>query len=155
MPDPTYAAKWIPQLIAAGHSATSGLAFVRERGESIGNESWYRAWGETVATLAKGASFVDTPLHRRPTVDQIGKATRPRARGYLYNIEVAVQDPLTKEIAFHVWGVRSDKLISIGSAINMAVNSWTESKKLGRDTPPGRALGGFVSSVLNMVGEDE
>lgn len=155
MPRPSYVANYIPSLVKQGHTATSALNYLRENGQSIADKTFYRLWGETVDHLSKSEAFVDTPLNRRPSVDQIGIATRPRARGYLYNVEIAVHNPDTGEVAFHSWGVRSKKLISVGNALSQAVNSWAESQKRGRGTPEGRALGGVLSGVLKLVGEDE
>lgn len=146
---------YVPQLIREGHSATSALEFLRDQGHAIADATFYRLWGETVDQLSKRGALVDTPLHRKPTPDQIGRATRPRARGILTNVEIAVHDPHTGEVSFHAWGVRSQDTISIGNAIRRAVDSWTEAQQRGRNTPEGRALGGMVTSVLRLVGEDE
>lgn len=155
MAKPSYVANYIPKLIAQGHSATSALALLREQGHSIADKTFYRLWGETQAHISQRGTFVDTPLNRRPNPDQIGIATRPRARGYLYNVEIAVHDPATNEVSFHAWGYRTQKLVSISTALQGAVNSWTESQNRGRGTPEGRALGAGLSSVLQLVGEDE
>jgi len=155
LPKPSYVANYIPSLIRQGHTATSALNELRDRGFSVANKTFYRLWGETVDHLAKSETFVDTPLNRRPSIDQIGIATRPRARGYLYNVEIAVHNPDSGEVAFHSWGVRSQKLISIGNALQQAVSSWQESENSGRGSVEGRALGGTLSSVLQLVGEDE
>jgi hypothetical protein len=155
LPRPSYVANYIPSLIRQGHTATSALRSLRDSGHQIADKTFYRLWGETVDHLSKAEAFVDTPLNRRPSVDQIGIATRPRARGYLYNVEIAVHNPDSGEVAFHSWGVRSQKLISIGNALQQAVNSWTDSQLRGRGTPEGRALGGTLSSVLQLVGEGE
>lgn len=128
---------------------------MRDKGHSFADEVFRRIWAETEDHVARSKSLVDAPLNRVPTPDQVGIATRPRARGYLYNVEVAVHDSETGEVAFHAWGVRSKKLISIGAALRMAVDSWAESQQQGRGTPEGRALGGFVSSVLKLVGPEE
>ena len=132
------------------------MDLLRGEGHSFSNQTFYRAWGETESHLASAENIVDAPLNRIPAPDQVGMATRPRARGHLYNVELAVHDPQTGEVAFHSWGIKSNKLISIGSALRMAVDSWVESQQRGRNSPEGRALGGYVSSALKLVGpEDE
>lgn len=122
---------------------------------SIADKTFYRLWGETVDYLARKQNANTVPLHRRPTPDVIGTATRPRARGYLHEIEVAVQDPHSGEVSFHAWGVRTQKLISVGRILEMAVNSWAESQMQGRGTPEGRALGAMFLGTLHLIGEDD
>ena len=146
---------YIPGLIEQGHTASSALAYLRSQGQSIADKTFYRLWGETIDHLSKSQGIVDVPLHRKPPPDLIGTATRPRARGYLTNVEIAVHDPHTGEISFHAWGVRSKEAISIGNAIRKAVDSWVDAQSGARGTPEGRALGGMVTSVLHLVGEDE
>lgn len=155
MSRPSYVANYLPRLIREGHTATSALRELRNSGQSIADKTFYRLWGETVDHLSKSEAFIDTPLNRRPSIDQIGIATRPRARGYLYNVEIAVHNPDSGEVAFHSWGVRSQKLISVGNAIQQAVSSWQESENSGRGSVEGRALGGVLSGVLQLVGEGE
>lgn len=155
MAKPSYVANYIPKLLAQGHTASSALKYLRGQGFSIADKTFYRLWGETESHIAQRGAFVETPLNRRPNPDQIGIATRPRARGYLYNVEIAVHDPYTGEVAFHAWGYRSQKLVSVGTALQGAVESWTNSQLRGRGTPEGRALGAGLTSVLNLVGEDE
>lgn len=155
MPKPSYVANYIPGLIREGHSATSGLRAIRENGLSVADATWYRLWGETQAHLANQEAFVDSPLNRRPSVDQIGIATRPRARGYLYNIQLAVHDPNTGEVSFHAWGYRSNKLVSISTAIAGAIDSYNGAQELNRESLQGRVMGGFTDSVLNLVGPDD
>lgn len=155
MAKPSYVANFIPALQAQGHSATSAARVLRDAGYSFADQTFRRLWGETVDHLSKVENVSHAPLNRVPTPDQIGVATRPKARGYLYNVEVAVHDPQTGEVAFHAWGVRTKKLVSIGAALRMAVDSWADSQTKGRGTPEGRALGGFISSVLNLVGPEE
>ena len=155
MARPSYFANYLPKLQAAGHTPTSAMRLLRDQGHSFSDQTFRRVWAETIDHLAKVESVSNAPLNRLPTPDQIGVATRPRARGYLYNVEIAVHDAETGEVAFHAWGVRTKKLISIGNALRMAVDSWAESQQTGRGTPEGRALGGFVSNVLNLVGPEE
>lgn len=155
MARPSYIANYLPRLIDEGHSATSALRTLREAGHSIADKTFYRLWGETIDHLSKSEAFTETPLSRRPSPDQIGIATRPRARGYLYNVEIAVHDPLSGEVSFHAWGVRSQKLISVGNALQKAVESWTDSQSRGRGTPEGRALGAILGSTLQLVGPED
>lgn len=155
MARPSYFASYIPRLQQAGYSATEAASLLREQGHSFADSTFRRVWAETLDHLSKVESVTQQPLNRLPSPDQVGIATRPRARGYLYNVEIAVHDPTTQEVGFHAWGVRSNKLISLGNALRMAVDSWAESQQTGRGTPEGRALGGFVSSVLQLVGPEE
>lgn len=155
MARPSYFANYLPKLQQEGHSPTSAMRLLRDQGLRFSDTTFRRTWAETIDHLSKVESIAHAPINRVPTPDQVGIATRPRARGYLYNVEVAVHDSETGEVAFHAWGVRSKKLISIGSAMRMAVDSWTESQRQGRGTPEGRALGGFVSGVLNLVGPED
>lgn len=155
MARPSYFANYLPKLIEAGYSQNAAMRELRAAGLHFADRTFRRTWGETVDHTSKVENVSHAPLNRIPTPDQVGIATRPKARGYLYNVEVAVHDPTTGEVAFHAWGVRSKKLISVGAALRAAVDSWTDSQSKGRGTPEGRALGGFVSSVLNLVGPEE
>jgi len=132
-------------------SATQGLSYVRERGQSISNRSWYRAWGEMVAHLARVESAATVPLNRIHLPEQIGTAVKPRARGMYYPVELAIEDELTGEVSFHTWGVRSRAPISVGNILSQAVLSWQDAKQRGRGTPPGRALGGIVTDAIEFV----
>lgn len=155
MAKPSYVANYLPGLIEEGHSGASALRTLRDNGLSIKTQTFYRLWGETKSHLAKAEQFVSAPLNRRPSVDEIGIATRPRARGYLYNVEIAAQDPITGEVSFHSWGVRSQRLISVGAALRKAVDSWTAAQEGERGSPEGRALGGTMSNILQLVGPDD
>lgn len=156
MAKPSYFANYVPKLQQAGHSPASAMRVLRDAGHSFADATFYRVWGETIDHLSKVESVVHAPLNRVPTPDQIGTATRPQARGYLYNVEVAVHDPNTGEVSFHAWGIRSQKPISIGAALKRAVSSWTEVRdEQAENYDMGRALGGFVSSVLQLVAPEE
>lgn len=131
------------------------LRTVRSYGYEVGQQTFSRLWGEALHHMEIREGFQTGSINRVPLPSEVGRATRPRARGLLYNIEVAVENPDTKEIEFHTWGVRSKRPLTLNTALRKAVESWTASQERGRNTPPGRALGGMVTSVLNLVGPDE
>lgn len=155
MARPSYFANYLPKMQAAGYSPTQAMRELRDAGHSFSDQLFRRVWAETIEHLSSSEALQGTPLNRLPSDASIGTATRPKARGYLYNVELAVHDPSTGEVSFHAWGVRTQKLISLGSALRMATDTWTELGASDRGTPEGRAVGGFVSSVLNLVGPEE
>lgn len=155
MAKPYYFANWIPKLQAEGHSAASAMDVLRSQGHTFSDTMFRRVWAETQDHLAKSEALTGIPLNRVPPPEVIGTATRPKARGYLYQTEMAVHDPTTGEVSFHVWGVRSQRRISLGNALRMAVDSWNASQESGRGSPPGIILGGMVTSVLNLVGPED
>lgn len=155
MAQPSYVANYVPGLISRGYSMEGALNTVRSYGYDVTQRTFSRLWGEAQHHMALREGFQSGSINRTPLPSEIGVATRPRARGLLYNIEVAVENPDTKEVEFHTWGVRSNRPLTLNTALKKAVESWTASQERGRGTPPGRALGGMVTSVLNLVGPDE
>lgn len=155
MARPSYFANWIPKLQAAGYSQNAAMRELRDAGHSFSDQLFRRVWAETIDHAQKSERIRDVPLNRKPSADQIGIATRPHARGYLYNVEIAVHDPETGEVSFHAWGIRTQKLISLGNALRRAVDSWTDRGLATGETYNETALGGFVSGVLNLVGPEE
>lgn len=155
MPRPSYVANYVPGLIKRGYSMESALSTVRSYGYSVSRQTFSKLWGEAIHHASIKEGFTEGSINRVPDASEIGIATRPRARGFLYNIEMAIENQDTGEVEFHTWGVRSNRPITLSTALQKAVESWTESQQRGRNTPEGRALGGMVSSVLQLVGPDE
>lgn len=131
------------------------MRVLRDQGHSFSDTLFRRVWAETQDHLSKTEAVQGVPLNRIVPPELQGTATRPKARGKLYNVELAVLDKETNEVSFHVWGVRSKKDISVASALRMAVDSWVASQESGRNSPPGTALGGILTSVLNLVGPED
>lgn len=154
-PKPSYAVNYIPALQQEGLSANAALQRLRDMGLGVRRQTFLRAWGETRAAADRSGAVQTAPLDRAPIGGEITVAGRPRARGYLYNVNVAVEDPVTKEVYFTPWGVRSAELLTYGAALAQAVESFAGAADFGRGTPEGRALGATVEDVLQLVPEDD
>lgn len=155
MPRPSYVANYVPSMIRRGYSQEGALNTVRSYGYDVEESTFSRLWAEAMHHIEIREGFQTGSINRVPLPSEIGQATRPRARGLLYNIEIAVQHPQTSEVEFHTWGVRSNRPLTLNTALKKAVESWEAAKERGRGTPPGIALGGMVTSVLNLVGPNE
>lgn len=150
-----YVAQYLPRLLREGHSGASALQTLRDRGFSISTGTFYRLWGETQDQVARKGSWTDAPLNRVITPDQMGTATRPNARGPLYHVQIAVEDPETGEIGFHAWSVRSSRPLAHSTILRRAIEGWQLAQDEGGASYMGRSVGALLEDAIMLVGEGE
>jgi hypothetical protein len=150
-PRPSFFASYLPKLILSGETAASAKDLLRSQGQSFGDTRFDRAWAETIDFLSRKKITEAAPLNRKLSPDEIGTATRPRARGFLAQVELLIEDPTTKEVAFHTWGARSPEPMSPNWYLRKAIDEWIASGKAGRGTPKGTPVGGMVSGAVEFV----
>jgi hypothetical protein len=150
-----YVAQYLPGYIRQGRTGASALRDLRARGFSISTESFYRLWGETQDYLARGGAHSDAPLNRVIQPSMIGKATRPRARGYLHTVQLAVEDPHSGEVGFNLWTIRTSRPLAHGTILRRAVEDWEGFRESEQGALYGRVLGAFLENSVQLVGEDE
>ena len=136
-------------------TASGALAHLREQGHRIRTQTFYRLWGETADAAARSSLNQAAPLNRRPTSEEITPFTAPRARGFLYTIDIAVRDRLTGEVFMTPSGYRSDRLVSRGRALRGAIEAARDAQEINRESFGGEILGGTITQVREFVPEDE
>lgn len=150
-----YIAQYLPKLQAEGLSGRAALATLREQGFAIRDSTFFRLWGETRDQIGRKGAFADAPLNRVITPDQMGTATRPRARGFLYHVQIAVEDQHSGEIGYHAWSVRSNRPLAHGTILRRATEGWQLAQSEGGAAYMGRSVGALLDDALQLVGEDE
>lgn len=119
--------QYLPQLINAGLSPTAALRQFRAAPEegglglSIATQTWYRAWGETVAALQSQQQIMQVPLGRAPTPNEVTPYSSVSARGYLYSFDVLVRNRATGETYYTPSGYRSSARVTYNTALNGAI----------------------------------
>lgn len=120
---------YLPKLIGEGLSPTAALRLLRAPeaeggfGLSIRTQTWYQAWGETVAALASREAIAQAPLGRRPVADEITPFSSRTATGFLYSVDVLVRNRATGETYYTPSGFRSQQRVSYRTAIAGAVSA--------------------------------
>lgn len=150
-----YVAQYLPRMVREGRTGESALRALRSQGHSIATGTFYRLWGETKDQLARKGQFADAPLNRVISPDQMGRATRPYARGPLYNVQIAVEDPTTGEIGFHAWSVKSSRPLAHGTILRRAIEGWELAQEEGGAAYMGRSVGALLEDAILLVGENE
>jgi hypothetical protein len=135
--------------------ATEALQHAREQGVKIRTQTWYRLWGETRAAADRVGALSASNMHRRPTAEEITPMTVPKAKGYLYTVNVAVRDRLTGEVFYTPSGYRSDTLVSKNRALQGAIEAAQAAQEANRESFGGQILGGTLTQVRQFIPEDE
>lgn len=145
-----YATNFIAALIKEGLGPTAGLRAFREAGGQIRTQTWFRAWGEVVGSLAKHTATGMAPLDRRPTAEEISRWTTARRPGYLYQIEFQVRPRGTAEVWTSWHSVRSDRLLTYGDALAGSLDALATDL----DAYDEIVLGGVVTGVFELTPEE-
>lgn len=119
--------QYLPQLIRAGLSPTAALREFRRPveeggiGGKIATQTWYQAWGETLAALQSQALVMQVPLGRAPSQSEVTEYSSRGAAGYLYSFDVLVRNRATGETYYTPSGYRSSGRVQYGTAMRGAV----------------------------------
>lgn len=154
-PKPPYIAQYLPKLLNEGLGLAEIQGFFSSRGITIGQKRLGRLVGETRDMLDRRETLAQIPLNRKISPSEVGTATRPKARGPLVNVELAIWDPDVQEVGYHTWGVRSADWMSPAWYIQRAIEDWIATGKLGRGTPEGVPLGGVIGNAVELVGPED
>lgn len=111
----------IQRLVEEGANATTTLRMYREAGGKIGNQTWYRLFGEIENEQALGGIEEGRPLHLKPLPNEIMSMSTVRASGYLQRVQVMGREKdgniITKTI-----DISTKELMSRRAAIERAVS---------------------------------
>lgn len=136
-------------------TATQALNHLRQQGLGIRTQTFYRLWGETAAASARSSINQAAPLNRRPTTEEITPFTAPKAKGFLYTIDIAVRDRLTGDVFLTPSGYRSDRLVARQTALTGAIEAARSAQEESPNSFGGEILGGTITQVREFVPEDE
>lgn len=151
MPGRDYATPFVQSALRQGVGPTAALREARSQGLRIGTSIWFQTYNVERNNLALRSSALDLPLNRRPTPDEIGQIVTVRRKGFLYRVVGALQDDETGAFKTTVVSVKTDKLITRGAAIQMAMDSFQDPDNIY----PNTLLGAFTAGVFEMTpGED-
>lgn len=145
---------YIPQLQAKGMSATEALGWLRERGLGIRTQTFYRAWGETVAALDKRENVEQARLDRRPLAQEITPLRTKSATGFRYQVSAAVVRGNTGEVYYTPTAAKFDKLVSYDTALQAALGALSDAQVEGESLSGDRLLGGIVTEVRELTPDD-
>lgn len=154
MAKPPYVAQYLPRLLNEGLSLEEIQGVFRGQGINIGKRRLGTLIGETQFLMGNRETLAQLPLNRKISPTEVGQASRPKARGPLVNVELAIWDPDVQSIDYHTWGVRSSEWMSPAWYIQTAIDDWIATSKLGRGTPEGTPLGGVIGGAVELVGEE-
>ena len=136
-------------MLREGLSASAGLRSFREGGGRVGNEAWYRAWGNVAASIAKSQEVSLAPLTRRPAASELTQWGTTSARGYLYQVEIQVRGRGSGEVWTTFGSFRSSNLVTYGDALSGAMDHFAdEASEYGEVV-----LGGVVTGVYQLEPE--
>lgn len=150
-----YVAQYLPKLLQAGLGLDEIHAELANQGIKIGKRRLGTLVGETQFLLGNRETLAALPLNRKISPTEVGQASRPKARGPLVNVELAIWDTETESIGYHTWGVRSAEWMSPAWYIQTAIDDWINTAKVGRGTPEGTPLGGVIGSAVELVAEED
>lgn len=123
----TWVTQYLPRLIAAGLSPTAALREFRRPveeggiGGHISTQTWYQAWGETLAALQSQQQVMQAPLGRAPSQSEVTPYSSRGAQGYLYSFDVLVRNRATGETYYTPSGYRSNTRVQYGTAMSGAI----------------------------------
>jgi len=157
-PRPPYVANYLPGLIKQGLGPTAALrtlrAPVEEGGLGLGirTQTFYQLYAATQSQLASGAAIAQAPLGRAPLASEVTTMPAVRSTGRVYNVDLLVFDPNTKEFYYTPSAIRTDKAVTYRTALQGASQALTSA--VGAQDPRYQALvvhGGVVTSVVDYV----
>ena len=146
--DPGMAANAIPGLLRQGLGPTAALRSFRAAGGSISDQSWFRAWRQVADSLERAGAVAEAPLRRRPETGEVQASGWQTKQRYTYMVDVTFRVFGTRIIETRTLAVTSDRLLTYGSALQSALDTFAE----GEDEPSGEnqvGLGGVVVGVYD------
>lgn len=149
---------YLPGLIREGLSPTAGLALFRQAaseggyGGSIRTQTWYQAWGETVAALASQEAVMQVPLGRPPTASEITEYSSRGATGRLYSFDVLVRNRATGETYYTPSGYRTQGNVTYNTAMTGAISAILDAAEEGSPSAANlQVLGALPTEVRQFV----
>lgn len=154
---PAYVGSLIPGLQAKGLTANEALAELRSQGLGIRRQNFLKLWGASIKEGSLREKLSTGDVHATFEHGEVVKVTRPKARGFQFNVDLLAYDKSTGEFYFTPTAVVSDTLNwTRGEIIQMAAESLRAQIDKGRDSVQADILqGGHVTSVLERVPETE
>jgi len=110
----------------SGLSATQGLYAYRGSGGHIGNQSWYRLWGELQAIQARVGQEFGAQQNLRPTANEIQTWTTSKARGYVQQVEIIAREKATGTLISIPYTSISSTLRSRESVVREALDVYSD-----------------------------
>lgn len=132
---PEYATNYIAAAIKAGLSARRGLDAFRSAGGRIGNESWFGAYREALASFAKRAGLAASDYAASPPADLQSRFPGYTGSRYLYQFDVAFRFVGSQVVDTRDFTVASEDILTIDDAMASALDTLAEAADRYGDTP--------------------
>lgn len=151
----SYVYHLIPGYQREGFSAEQALADLKGSGLGIRRQTFLRAWGASLKAEAIREGLETADPYHLPQASEIVQVPRPRARGFQYDVDVLMRDPLSGAVWFAPTSVVTPQLITHLEAIEQAALSLQAALAGGR---PGQDYGevfggGTVTNIYERVPE--
>lgn len=149
---------YLPGLIRGGYTPTAALRLFRAPqdeggfGMSITTQTWYQAWGETVAALNAQDAVMQVPLGRAPSQSEITPYSSRGASGLLYSFDVLVRNRATGESYYTPSGYRSQKPVTYQTAMSGAISAIVDAAAEGSPSAANlQVLGALATEVRQYL----
>jgi hypothetical protein len=129
--------QYLPKLIQSGLSPTAALREFRRPadeggiGGRIATQTWYQAWGETLAALQSQEQVMRVPLGRAPTAQEETPYSSRGATGRLYSFDVLVRNRATGETYYTPSGYRTNQRVTYATAMTGAISAIQDAAEQG------------------------
>lgn len=142
---PGPAGSYIAGLVREGLSASGALRAYRGAGGSIRTQTWYRAWGETVAAIGRAGAIGAAPGGSRPLASELSAGAWRTKERYTFMVDVLVRPTGTSEVFRMPMAVTSDRLLTYDEALNQAIDyANADLEKYGESV-----IGGVTTAVYD------
>lgn len=111
--------------------------------------TFLRSFGATLQSIFQRPGVALSPLHRRPTADQVVRWDTSRERGFLYQVEVQTRIRGTDVIETRQSSARSRRPITFGEALDTGIAFFDDEGETYNE----EVLGGVVVGVYELVPE--
>ena len=145
-----YVANYIPKLQARGLSANAALGELRAAGLGVQRATFLRLWGEELAASANRTPLATQRQDLRPSAENITPLTTKYATGYRYTVDVAAREATSGAIYHTPIAVRTDKLVSLDRARQMALGALQAGLDVGGNYEFDKIYGGVVTEVREL-----
>lgn len=142
-----FAQPWVQSALRQGLGPTAALRAAREGGLRIGTSQWFQTYGSERNNRALQAKALDLPLNRRPLAGEIGQWDTVKRKGFAYRVVGLLTDRETGATKTTLVTVTSERLITRGSAIQQAMDSFQDPD----EKYPGVLVAAFTAGVFEMV----